>query len=180
MPRMNILNAVEQEAFESAPAFNSFQRKQYFDFQQATANLHTPANQFCFLLSCGYFKASKRCHQGKLVGAGFAGDCIARERSLRKQVIQYRSCCGVQRPFDGGRQPLILGRRADAQRGGEERYSFDRCLRLQRVGLRREPPVGLFLRAALQKPPAPEALYFQESQGVRPFRLEDQARRLCR
>ena len=32
MPRMNILNTVEQEAFESAPVFNSFQRKQYFDF----------------------------------------------------------------------------------------------------------------------------------------------------
>src|SRR5271165_7195594 len=64
MPRINILNAVEQEAFESAPVFNSFQRKQYFDFpqaiQQATANLRTPANQLCFLLSCGYFKASKR------------------------------------------------------------------------------------------------------------------------
>ena len=27
MPRMNILNAVEQEAFESAPVFNSFQRR---------------------------------------------------------------------------------------------------------------------------------------------------------
>ena len=64
MPRMNILNTVEQEAFELAPVFNSFQRKQYFDFpqaiQQATANLRTPANQLCFLLSCGYFKASKR------------------------------------------------------------------------------------------------------------------------
>ena len=64
MPRMNILNAVEQEAFESAPVFNSFQRKQYFDFpqaiQQAAASLRTPANQLCFLLSCGYFKASKR------------------------------------------------------------------------------------------------------------------------
>ena len=35
MPRMNILNTVEQEAFESAPVFNSFQRKQYFDFPQA-------------------------------------------------------------------------------------------------------------------------------------------------
>ena len=46
-------------------------------------------------------------HQGKLVGAGFAGDCIARERFLRKQVIQYRSCFGVQRPFDGGRQRFI-------------------------------------------------------------------------
>ena len=35
MPRMNILNAVEQEAFESAPVLNSFQRKQYFDLPQA-------------------------------------------------------------------------------------------------------------------------------------------------
>src|SRR6266404_9677340 len=32
MPRMNILNAVEREAFSSPPVFNSFQRKQYFDF----------------------------------------------------------------------------------------------------------------------------------------------------
>jgi hypothetical protein len=32
MPRMNILNAVEREAFGSPPVFNSFQRKQYFDF----------------------------------------------------------------------------------------------------------------------------------------------------
>ena len=40
-------------------------------------------------------------------------------------------------------------RRADAQPGGEERYSFDRCLRLQRVDLRREPSVGLCLRVAL-------------------------------
>ena len=32
MPRMNILNAVEREAFDSPSVFNSFQRKQYFDF----------------------------------------------------------------------------------------------------------------------------------------------------
>jgi hypothetical protein len=64
VPRMNILNTVEQEAFEAAPVFNSLQRKQYFDFphaiQQAAANLRTPANQLWFLLTCGYFKASKR------------------------------------------------------------------------------------------------------------------------
>ena len=40
MPRMNILNAVEQEAFESAPVFTSFQRKQYFDFPQAIQQGH--------------------------------------------------------------------------------------------------------------------------------------------
>ena len=32
MPRMNILNTVEREAFSSPPVFSSFQRKQYFDF----------------------------------------------------------------------------------------------------------------------------------------------------
>ncbi|HEX5481353.1 MAG TPA: DUF4158 domain-containing protein, partial [Terriglobia bacterium] len=61
---MNILNTVEQEAFESAPVFNSFQRKHYFDFPQAipqaAASLRTPANRLCFLLTCGYFKACKR------------------------------------------------------------------------------------------------------------------------
>jgi len=37
MPRMNILNTVEQEAFESAPVFNSFQRKHYFDFPKQSS-----------------------------------------------------------------------------------------------------------------------------------------------
>src|SRR5260370_40150440 len=64
MPRMNILNAVEQEAFESAPVFNSFQRRQFFDlpqpFRQATANLRRPANQLCFFLCSASFKATKR------------------------------------------------------------------------------------------------------------------------
>jgi TnpA family transposase len=40
--------------------------------------------------------------------------------------------------------------------------------------------LGFAYAAALQKSRALEALYFQESQRVRPFRLEDQARRLCR
>jgi hypothetical protein len=30
MPRMNILDTVEREAFESPPVFNGVQRKQYF------------------------------------------------------------------------------------------------------------------------------------------------------
>jgi hypothetical protein len=65
-------------------------------------------------------------------------------------------------------------------RGREERYSLHRCLRFQRIGLRRQPSVGLLLRSPLQKPPAPAALYLQEPQGGRPLRLEDQARWLRR
>jgi hypothetical protein len=59
---MKILNAVEQEAFESPPVFNSVQRKQHFDFPLAlrhlAASLHTPTHQLCFLLSSAYFKAT--------------------------------------------------------------------------------------------------------------------------
>jgi Domain of unknown function (DUF4158) len=61
---MKILNAVEQEAFESPPVFNSVQRKQHFDFPLAlhhlASSLHTPTHQLCFLLSSAYFKATKR------------------------------------------------------------------------------------------------------------------------
>ena len=64
MPRMKILNAVEQEAFESPPVFNSVQRKEYFDFPLAlrhlAASLHAPTHQLGFLLSSAYFKATKK------------------------------------------------------------------------------------------------------------------------
>ena len=63
MPRMNILNTVEREAFNSPAVFSSFQRKQYFDFpsklRRFAAGLRNPAY-------------------------GFAGDGIAHERFLRK------------------------------------------------------------------------------------------------
>ncbi|MBV8968838.1 MAG: DUF4158 domain-containing protein [Verrucomicrobia bacterium] len=61
---MDILNAVEREAFDSPPVFNSFQRKQYFDFpsklRRFAADLRSPAYRVGFLLSAGYFKAVKR------------------------------------------------------------------------------------------------------------------------
>src|SRR5258707_10420750 len=63
MPRMNILNTVEREAFESPPVFNSVQRKQYFDFptelRRLAGELRAPTHQLGFLLSAGYFQAAK-------------------------------------------------------------------------------------------------------------------------
>jgi len=45
MPRMKILNTVEQEAFDMSPVFNSDQRKRFFDFplkiRHLAANLRT-------------------------------------------------------------------------------------------------------------------------------------------
>ena len=64
MPRMKILNSIEQEAFELPPVLNSAERKRHFDFPVAilriTAELRTSANQLRFLLSCGYFRATHR------------------------------------------------------------------------------------------------------------------------
>ena len=64
MPRMKILNSIEREAFDSPPTFNSVERKRCFDFpapiQDIASSLRTASNQLVFLLSCGYFKATKR------------------------------------------------------------------------------------------------------------------------
>ena len=53
MPRMKVLNSIEQEAFEFPPVFNSAERKRHFDFpvaiQQIAAELRTSTNQLCFL-----------------------------------------------------------------------------------------------------------------------------------
>jgi hypothetical protein len=61
---MKILNAVEQEAFESPPLFNSVQRKQYFDFPVAlrhlAASLHARTHRLGFVLSSAYFQATKK------------------------------------------------------------------------------------------------------------------------
>ena len=64
MPRMNVLNSLEQSAFESPPLFNSAERKRCFDFplalQGIATSLRSPINQVCFLTSCGYFRATRR------------------------------------------------------------------------------------------------------------------------
>src|SRR5258708_19206471 len=63
MPRMKILNSVEREVFDFPPIFNSVERKRCFDFptplQDIATSLRTASNQLVFLLSCGYFKATK-------------------------------------------------------------------------------------------------------------------------
>ena len=64
MPRMKILNGVEREGFDLPPIFNSAERKRCFDFPapilQIATSLRTNTNQVVFLMSCGYFKATKR------------------------------------------------------------------------------------------------------------------------
>ena len=64
MPRMNILNTSEQAMFDDPPIFNSAERKRFFTFPNAikekASTLRKPSTQIGFLLSCGYFKATKK------------------------------------------------------------------------------------------------------------------------
>jgi hypothetical protein len=74
--------------------------------KQATANLRTPANQLCFLLSCGYFKASKRFFPARTFHPRDAEYVVGRtglrleqiellaERQLRPAVIARKISCG--------------------------------------------------------------------------------------
>jgi hypothetical protein len=64
MPRINILNTVEREAFESPPVFNSVQRKQYFDLptelRRLAAELRAPTHQFGLFAERGLLQSSKK------------------------------------------------------------------------------------------------------------------------
>ena len=61
---MKILNAIEPGSFNKPPAFNSFQRKHFFDVTTGLLDivrrLRKPTHPIGFLLACGYFRATKR------------------------------------------------------------------------------------------------------------------------
>ncbi len=64
MPRMRILTAPEQEAFDKPPLLDHRERKQFFtlskDLMDIATTLRTPSSQIGFLLMCGYFRATRR------------------------------------------------------------------------------------------------------------------------
>jgi hypothetical protein len=65
MPRMNILNALEEEAHDAPPKFSSVERNTYFELPHDLAriaedSLRHSTNQVSFILACGYFRAAKR------------------------------------------------------------------------------------------------------------------------
>ena len=64
MPRIPILTPAEYAAFETPPLFSSVERKRFFDLSQRLESLlttfRTPTNAICFVLTLGYFKATKR------------------------------------------------------------------------------------------------------------------------
>ena len=64
MPRMRILSTNEQETFDKPPAFDHRDRKKFLDFPKSllttAATMRNPDHQIGFLVSCGYFRATRR------------------------------------------------------------------------------------------------------------------------
>jgi len=65
---MHILNALEEESFETPPVFTNVERKKFFDFPltilDTSESLRTPTNKACFLVMAGYFKTRLRPYNG--------------------------------------------------------------------------------------------------------------------
>ncbi|MDB9706969.1 Tn3 family transposase [Planktotalea frisia] len=61
---MRILTVNEQEAFNKPPPFDHRDRKKFFDFPKSllavAATMRNPDHQISFLVSCGYFRATRR------------------------------------------------------------------------------------------------------------------------
>jgi hypothetical protein len=76
MSRMTFLSEAERQAFDLPPQLSHAERSQYFEItaslQSLLAGLRTETNQVYFLLTLGYFKASKR-----FFNQGFHGDDLA-------------------------------------------------------------------------------------------------------
>jgi hypothetical protein len=64
MPRMQILTAAEQKAFDTPPVFSDADRLTFFHVSDSLgavlATLRNPTNRVCLVLSVGYFRVAKR------------------------------------------------------------------------------------------------------------------------
>ncbi|MGH9772860.1 MAG: Tn3 family transposase, partial [Candidatus Acidiferrales bacterium] len=169
MPRMNILNTVEREAFDSPPIFNSVERKHYFDFpsglRRLAGNLRTPIHQLGFLLSAGYFKAAKRffppstfhrrdieyvLRQLELVTLGF--DFVDyNPRTHQFHEVTIRKFYGF-RVFDHAARQLILGEMASMVRSQlKPKVIFWRCVEVLVRGKIAVPSYTLLTKLILDR-----------------------------
>jgi len=64
MPRLQILTPAEVTAFETPPGFSPTEREKFFHLSDSLltllSTLRTPTNQIGFMLTVGYFRATKR------------------------------------------------------------------------------------------------------------------------
>lgn len=146
MPRMQILSAPEQDAFDRPPLFDFSERKRCFDLPKPLMDiaieLRSPESQIGFLVMCAYFKAAKRFYSprdfhtpdieaaSKLLGltgsefspTGYPKQTRARHRGLILEFYGFR-------PFvPKARKDLIAEIATMARTYLKPRLIFDRCV----------------------------------------------------
>ena len=146
MPRMRILNASEQEAFDKPPLLDHRERKQAFDLPQGlidiATSLRTPDTWIGFVLVCGYFRAARRFYLPQdfherdiqaaatmlgLKGSDFSPDRYAKQTRMRHQqmVLDFHGFV----PFNRGVEAaLAVEITAMARTHLKPRLIFDRCI----------------------------------------------------
>ena len=146
MPRMRILSASEQEAFDKPPLLDHRERKQAFDLPQRlmdiATSLRTPDTRIGFVVMCGYFRVARRCYLPQdfherdiqaaatmlgLKGSDFSPDRYAKQTRMRHQrmVLDFHGFV----PFDrGAKAALAVEITAMARTHLKPRLIFDRCI----------------------------------------------------
>ena len=102
MPRMRILNTSEQARLEQPPVFDSAERKRHFGFPrmvlETARGLRGSASQVGFLLSYGYFRATRRFFRADTMEEAWAAYQSARLRAFACRLAFASSGIVTGRP----------------------------------------------------------------------------------
>lgn len=168
MARMQILTASAIEAFDTPPLFDHRERQAAFDFSggliKISQSLRQPAYQVLFLVSCGYFKISKRffapsayhqrdleyvAHRLSIQVENWVYPDRSRQRH-QKLILDFYGC----RPFDDKASNAVAVEVATMTRQHlKPRLIFERCtefLAQQKVQIPKSGTLIELIRLGLQ------------------------------
>lgn len=144
MPRMRILTAPEQEAFDKPPRFDHHERKRAFEFPKAlldmARSMRSRGHRIGFLVSCGYFRATRRfyapadfeprdiAHVARLIGASDAPTIAYPARTRQRHQQRILEFYGFA-PFGKAAEAALTVEIATMARTHlKPRLIFDRCV----------------------------------------------------
>ena len=146
MPRMRILTASEQEAFDKPPLLDHRERRQFFslpkNLMDIATSLRMPDTKIGFVLVCGYFRAARRFylphdfHERDIQAAAtmfdlttsdFSPDRYAKQTRTRHQqlVLEFHGFIAFDRDAEAA---LAIEIATMARTHLKPRLIFDRCV----------------------------------------------------
>ena len=169
MPRMRILTASEQEAFDKPPRFDHQERKRAFEFPRAlldmAKSMRSRDHRIGFLVSCGYFRATRRfyapadfeprdiAHVARLIDASDASVIAYPARTRQRHQQRILEFYGFA-PFGRATEAVLVIEIATMARTHlKPRLIFDRCVDFliqRRVQVPRAGTLLELIRSGLQ------------------------------